>query len=80
MSGHGFRAMARTILHERLDYAPDWIEAQLAHEVPDRLGRAYNRTAHLDGRRKMMQAWADYLDRLRTGADVIDFAKAQEAR
>ena len=65
MSGHGFRAMARTILDEVLHVRPDYIEHQLAHAVRDPNGRAYNRTAHLDERRKMMQQWADYLDRLR---------------
>lgn len=65
MSGHGFRAMARTILDEVLGFRPDWIEQQLAHAVRDPLGRAYNRTAHLDGRRLMMQGWADYLDGLK---------------
>ena len=68
MSGHGFRAMARTILDEVLGFRPDIIEHQLAHQVRDPLGRAYNRTAHLEGRRQMMQAWADYLDGLRTGS------------
>jgi integrase len=67
MTAHGFRAMARTLLHERLNVTPDVIEAQLAHAVPDALGRAYNRTEFLDQRRKMMQDWADYLDRLRLG-------------
>lgn len=71
MTAHGFRAMARTILDEVLGYRPDWIEQQLAHAVRDPLGRAYNRTAYLEGRRQMMQAWADYLDRLKAGADVI---------
>jgi integrase len=71
MSGHGFRAMARTILDEVLNYRPDFIEHQLAHAVRDPNGRAYNRTAHLPERKKMMQAWADYLDRLRNGADVV---------
>ncbi|NDY90151.1 tyrosine-type recombinase/integrase [Ideonella livida] len=72
MSGHGVRAMARTLLHERLNFPPEVIEAQLAHAVPDALGRAYNRTEFLDQRRTMMQAWADYLDRLkRGGADVV---------
>ncbi|MHB1093404.1 tyrosine-type recombinase/integrase [Thiobacillus sp.] len=71
MSGHGFRAMARTILDEVLGFRPDLIEHQLAHAVRDPNGRAYNRTAHLPERRKMMQAWADYLDKLRTGAEVI---------
>ncbi len=71
MSGHGFRAMARTILDEVLQVRPDYIEHQLAHAVRDPNGRAYNRTAHLAERRKMMQQWADYLDKLKAGADVI---------
>lgn len=66
MSGHGFRAMARTILDEVLGVRPDLIEHQLAHAVRDANGRAYNRTAHLPARREMMQQWADYLDQLRT--------------
>src|ERR1700689_121289 len=76
MSGHGFRAMARTILDEVLGFRPDFIEHQLAHAVHDLNGRAYNRTAHLAERRKMMQAWADYLDKLKNGADVIPIFKA----
>lgn len=71
MSGHGFRAMARTILDEVLGVRPDLIEHQLAHAVKDPNGRAYNRTAHLAERRKMMQLWADYLDKLKAGAKVI---------
>lgn len=71
MSGHGFRAMARTILDEVLGVRPDFIEHQLAHAVKDPNGRAYNRTAHLAERRKMMQLWADYLDKLKAGAEVI---------
>jgi len=71
MSGHGFRAMARTILDEVLGFRPDYIEHQLAHAVRDPNGRAYNRTAHLPERRKMMQDWADYLDKLKAGAEVI---------
>lgn len=67
MCGHGFRAMARTMLDEVLGYRPDLIEHQLAHQVRDPNGRAYNRTKHLSERREMMQAWADYLDRLREG-------------
>ncbi|OWJ57808.1 tyrosine-type recombinase/integrase [Paraburkholderia caledonica] len=66
-TGHGFRAMARTILHEKLHCAPAAIELQLAHRVPDVNGRAYNRTRFLDDRKTMMQQWADYLDRLREG-------------
>lgn len=72
MSGHGFRAMARTILDEVLCMRPDLIEHQLAHAVRDANGRAYNRTSHLPERRKMMQQWADYLDKLKSGADVIE--------
>ena len=68
MSGHGFRAMARTILDEVLGVRPDFIEHQLAHAVRDPNGRAYNRTAHLPERRKMMRQWADYLDKLKAGA------------
>jgi integrase len=71
MSGHGFRAMARTLLDEVLGVRPDLIEHQLAHAVRDPNGRAYNRTAHLPERRRMMQTWADYLDKLKAGADVI---------
>ncbi len=65
MTGHGFRAMARTILDEVLGFRPDWIEHQLAHAVRDPNGRAYNRTAHLVERRKMMSRWANYLDGLK---------------
>lgn len=65
MSGHGFRAMARTILDEELGFRVDLIEHQLAHAVRDPNGRAYNRTKHLPQRVEMMKAWADYLDRLR---------------
>ena len=71
MTAHGFRAMARTLIAERLEVAPEVIEAQLAHAVGDALGRAYNRTQFLDQRRDMMTKWADYLDRLRDGAQVI---------
>lgn len=71
MTGHGFRAMARTILDEVLGFRPDFIEHQLAHAVRDPNGRAYNRTAHLPERRKMMQDWADYLDKLKAGGAVI---------
>lgn len=73
MSGHGFRAMARTILDEVLQIRPDLIEHQLAHAVRDPLGRAYNRTQHLSERRRMMQTWADYLNGLKVGAKVIPF-------
>lgn len=65
ITGHGFRAMARTILHERLNVDPYIIEHQLAHAVPDNLGGAYNRTKFLDQRKEMMQEWADYLDNIK---------------
>lgn len=68
LTGHGFRAMARTILHERLGYEPDVIEQQLAHKTPGPLGAAYARAKFIDKRIKMMQAWADYLDKLRSAA------------
>lgn len=61
ITGHGFRAMARTILHEELHFKPEVIEHQLAHKVPDALGAAYNRTRFIKERREMMQKWADYL-------------------
>ncbi len=72
---HGFRATARTMLAERLDCDPLVIEAQLAHAVKDANGRAYNRTQYLAHRARMMQQWADYLDKLRKGADVIPLAQ-----
>ncbi|MGH8151866.1 MAG: tyrosine-type recombinase/integrase [Rhodanobacteraceae bacterium] len=70
-TAHGFRAMARTILDERLGFRPDYIEHQLAHAVKDANGRAYNRTSFLPERRKMMQTWADYLDALREGSGKV---------
>jgi integrase len=76
ITGHGFRAMARTILHERLNMDPHIIEHQLAHKVPDTLGAAYNRTKFIEQRTTMMQAWADYLDELKNGAKVLPFKQA----
>lgn len=64
ITGHGWRAVARTLLAEDLGFQPEVIEHQLAHAVPDALGRAYNRTKYIDERRRMMQVWADYLDEL----------------
>lgn len=75
ITGHGFRAMARTILHEELHVKPEVIEHQLAHKVPDVLGAAYNRTKFLKERKIMMQQWADYLEKLKAGADVISFGR-----
>jgi len=71
ITAHGFRAMARTILHERLNIDPYIIEHQLAHKVPDALGAAYNRTKFIEQRTAMMQSWADYLDELKAGAKVL---------
>jgi integrase len=76
MVGHGFRAMARTIMDEVLGERVDLIEHQLAHTVKDVNGRAYNRTAHLPARREMMQRWADYLDQLRIGANIVPLRSA----
>jgi integrase len=70
MTGHGFRAMASTRLNE-LEWSPDVIERQLAHAERNKVRAAYNRAQYLEERRKMMQAWADYLDVLRTGANVV---------
>lgn len=72
---HGFRATARTMLAERLEFDPLVIEAQLAHGVKDANGRAYNRTTYLSQRTAMMQAWANYLDKLRAGADVVNLSR-----
>lgn len=71
MVGHGWRAVARTLLEEQLREPADLIEHQLAHAVRDATGRAYNRATHLDARRGMMQRWADYLDALRAGGNVV---------
>lgn len=75
VTGHGFRATARTIIHERLNLDPAVIEAQLAHAVKDANGRAYNRTKFLTQRRAMLQTWADYLDKLRKGAEVVQIQR-----
>ena len=75
-TAHGFRATARTIMDEVLGERVDLIEHQLAHTVKDANGRAYNRTAHLPARREMMQRWSDYLDKLKRGAEVIQFKQA----
>lgn len=70
-SWHGFRATARTMLVDQLDLDPLAIEANLAHAVKDSNGRSYNRTQYLKQRFDQVQQWADYLDKLRTGADVL---------
>jgi integrase len=72
MTAHGFRAMARTLMIERLPgIHADVIEAQLAHSKSGPLGAAYDRAEYMEQRRTMMQTWADYLDKLRRGAEVI---------
>ena len=76
VTGHGFRATARTMLDEVLGIAPAVIEAQLAHSVKDSLGSAYNRTEFMEQRKQMMQRWADHLDGLRRGARVIPYKAA----
>jgi len=76
ITGHGFRAMARTLLSERLGYRAEVIEHQLAHKVPDALGTAYNRTKFLAERKAMMEAWANYLDELKAGAAAVRFPTA----
>lgn len=70
VTGHGFRAMARTLLAE-MGWKPDAIERQLAHKASGPLGAAYDRAQYLEERRKMMQAWADYLDQLRRGESKV---------
>ena len=67
ITAHGFRAMARTIIAERLHLDTQWIEHQLSHRTSERLGESYDRTQFLEDRRKMMQTWADYLDGLKSG-------------
>lgn len=71
MSFHGFRAMAHTVLDEVLHFRRDYIEHQLAHAVRDPNGRAYNRTAHMAERRKMMAGLADYLEGLQAGGTML---------
>ncbi|MDR5755597.1 phage integrase central domain-containing protein [Caballeronia sp. LZ035] len=79
ITGHGFRAMARTILHEQLRFPAEVIEHQLAHRVADSLGTAYNRTRFIDERVRMMQAWADYLDDLKAGERALPEAAVLQA-
>jgi integrase len=71
ITAHGFRAMARTVIAERLKIDEKYVELQLAHKVKDALGNAYNRTKFLEDRYAMMQAWADYLDQLKVGEKVV---------
>jgi integrase len=73
-TGHGFRATASTLLNE-MGWKPDVIERQLAHQERNKVRAAYHRSEYLQDRRQMMQAWSDFLDALRAGAEVIPFAK-----
>lgn len=75
MTGHGFRAMASTRLNE-MGWAPDVIERQLAHAERNKVRAAYNRAQYMKERKKMMQAWADYLDQLKAGGKVVPFKKS----
>ena len=78
-TAHGFRATARTLLDEEIEYRTDIVEHQLAHKVKDPNGTAYNRTKFLRRRRELMQLWADYLDTLRQGGDVSKFKPDNES-
>ena len=78
MTGHGFRTMASTLLNEQ-GWHPDLIELQLAHTERNKVRAAYNRAQRLDERRKMMKAWADYIDRLRAGGDVVPLHRSSSA-
>ncbi|HFC91987.1 MAG TPA: integrase, partial [Leucothrix mucor] len=74
ITGHGFRAMASTLLNEQ-GFNEDWVEMQLTHAPRNKIRAIYNRAKYLPQRKQMMQHWADYLDNLRTGADIIPFKK-----
>lgn len=76
MTAHGFRAMASTRLNE-MGWAPDVIELQLAHVERNKVRAAYNRAQRMEERRRMMQAWADYLDSLRAGGRIVAIKSAQ---
>ncbi len=76
MCAHGFRSTARTLLDEVLQFAPHLIEHQLSHTVKDTNGRAYNRTSHIEERKRMMQTWSDYLFGLKAGCKIVPFRKA----
>jgi integrase len=78
MTAHGFRAMASTRLNE-MGWSPDVIERQLAHAERSKVRAAYNRASYMDERKRMMQAWADYLDGLRKGGDVVAIRKKSGA-
>jgi integrase len=74
MTGHGFRHLASTLLNE-LGWRSDAIEEQLSHSDPNKIRGTYNKAKYLEERRRLMQAWADYLDGLRAGAEVVPLRK-----
>jgi integrase len=76
MTGHGFRSMASTRLNESQQWHKDAIERQLAHAEGNAVRGAYNYAEHLPERKKMMQAWADYLDGLKAGAQIVPLKRA----
>lgn len=78
MTAHGFRSIASTLLNEQ-GWHPDLIELQLAHAERNKVRAAYNRAERITERRKMMQAWVDYLDRLRTGGKVVPIHRKKSA-
>ena len=78
MTGHGFRAVASTILNET-GFRPDVIERQLAHSERDEVRGAYNRAEYLPERQKMMQQWANYLDGLTAGASIVALKPTRRA-
>jgi integrase len=75
MVAHGFRALARTLIREKIGTHSEIIEKQLAHKTSNPLGEAYDRTEFLDERKKMMQHWADYMDTVASGGKVVRFNK-----
>ncbi len=79
MTGHGFRHMASTLLHER-GYRSEWIERQMAHADANAIRARYNYAEHLPERRRMMQEWADYLDGLASGAKVVNINRGRKAQ
>jgi len=79
MTGHGFRAMASTLLNESGKGHPDAIERALAHQDSDNVRAAYHRGAHWQERVEMAQWWSDYLDQLRAGAKIVPFPDRESA-
>src|SRR5262249_4983870 len=74
-TGHGFRALAMSTIKEKLGYRHEVIDRQLAHAHRNSVDAAYDRAKFLEERRKMMQQWADYLDKLKSGAKILNFSR-----